>query len=159
MAQHRAAGPDRPGPLRPAGAGAEPARGAKLGLGDRGEDLAAAYLTRGGAVILERNWRARPTVDGLRGELDLVVRLEAALVAVEVKTRRGEDYGHPLEAIDEAKLRRLHRLLRAWAAARGLSGCTRRVDAVSVVLLPHGRGRPGPDDAQRVRIEHRRGLH
>lgn len=161
MTEQPAATTGRTATPRPARVVAGSGRGARLGLGDRGEDLAAAYLTRAGAVILERNWRARPTVDGVRGELDLVVRLEAVLVAVEVKTRRGEAYGHPLEAIDEAKLRRLHRLLRAWAAGRGLSGCTRRVDAVSVVLLPPGPPGPvgrGPGDAQRVRIEHRRGL-
>ncbi len=39
---------------------------AKDALGKRGEDLAAAYLTDQGLVVLDRNWRCR------LGELDIV---------------------------------------------------------------------------------------
>ena len=44
--------------------------------------------------VLERNWRCR------RGELDLVANDGAALVLVEVKTRRRTGYGDPAEAVD-----------------------------------------------------------
>lgn len=126
--------------------------GQRLQLGEQGERLAEAFLLRRGAQVLQRNWRARPSVHGVRGELDLIVRQGPMLVGVEVKTRRGTDYGHPFEAVDATKLRRLHLLLAAWARECGCLA-ERRVDVVAVLLLL---GRPGQE---RVRLEHRTGLH
>lgn len=125
--------------------------GSRLQLGEQGERLAEAFLMRRGAQVLERNWRARPTHHGVRGELDLIVQCEAVLVGVEVKTRRGTYYGHPFEAVDEIKLRRLHLLLAAWAGERGWTAA-RRVDVIAVLLL-------GGPEHERVRLEHRAGLH
>ncbi|GAA1161753.1 YraN family protein [Nesterenkonia sandarakina] len=93
-----------------------------------GEEIAAEYLSRQGHEILERRWR------GARGELDLITRDGAHLVAVEVKTRRGSGYGHPFEAITGPKLARLHRLLLEYCAAGHRLHERRRVDVVAVVL-------------------------
>jgi putative endonuclease len=97
--------------------------------------VAARWLQDQGYEIVDRNWRCPD------GELDLVAIHQGWWVAVEVKTRRGLGYGHPFEAINPRKLRRLYRLSRQWAAAhpelRRLAGW--RVDAVSV-LLPAGGG-------------------
>ena len=79
-------------------------------------DLVAAYLTGCGFAILDRNWRCR------LGELDIVARDGGALAAVEVKARSGTAYGHPFEAVTEAKLHRLLLLGRAWAGARAGTG-------------------------------------
>lgn len=118
---------------------------AKDELGRAGEDLAAAWLSDAGWVLLERNWRCRA------GELDLVALDGDTLVAVEVKTRAGLGFGHPFEAITEVKLRRLHVLVRAFAAAHAelARGRALRVDAVAIV-----RG----DRGAAPRIEHLRGL-
>jgi putative endonuclease len=62
-------------------------------MGDRGEQLAAGYLAERGWVILHRNYRI-----GHR-EIDLVARRNEVVAFVEVKTRGGLGYGHPLEAI------------------------------------------------------------
>jgi len=80
-------------------------------LGRAGEDRAARYLESRGYVVLDRNWRIR------EGEIDLVVARRGELVVVEVKTRRGEGYGHPFEAIDRRKQARVWRLAMAWIAA------------------------------------------
>lgn len=108
---------------------------AHTALGRFGEDVAARWLQDQGYEIVDRNWRCPD------GELDLVAIHQGWWVAVEVKTRRGLGYGHPFEAINPRKLRRLYRLSRQWAAAhpelRRLAGW--RVDAVSV-LLPAGGG-------------------
>ena len=93
-----------------------------------GEEIAAEYLSRQGHQVLERRWR------GARGELDLITRDGAQLVAVEVKTRRGTGYGHPFEAITGPKLARLHRLLLEYCAAEHRMHDQRRVDVVAVVL-------------------------
>ena len=125
---------------------------AKDRTGVLGEDVAAEFLTGLGYRVLERRWRTP------RGELDLIVEDAQCLVAVEVKARRGLGFGHPLEAVDQQKLRRLHVLLHEYAAAQrpspgGRAGecdveaagrgvampgrvAPRRVDIVSVVLGP-----------------------
>lgn len=98
-------------------------------LGRAGEDRAASYLRAHGYEILDRNWRCAI------GEVDLVARRDGRLVVVEVKTRRTELFGHPLEAVSEAKRRRLWRLLHAWTRAHPASstGCVPQVDVISVV--------------------------
>ncbi|MBA8815901.1 putative endonuclease [Microbacterium halimionae] len=97
-------------------------------LGRAGEDCAAEYLERKGYKVLARNWR------GERGEIDLVVARGQSLVFVEVKTRRTELFGHPLEAIGILKLRRIWRLAWQWCAAHPAEakGRSVRVDAVGI---------------------------
>ena len=109
-------------------------------LGRAGEDRAARYFEELGYTVLARNWRSR------EGELDLVVADARAVVAVEVKTRRGEDYGHPFEAIDARKRARLWRLAVEWTAANRntVQGRRLRIDAI---------GLTGPDP-QTALLEH-----
>lgn len=109
-------------------------------LGRAGEDRAAAHLEKRGWQLVERNWRSH------QGELDIVALDGEDLVVVEVKTRRGVGFGHPLEAIDARKRARLWHLAMAWAVdhpdvARGREI---RLDAVAVI---------GADIAT-ARIEH-----
>jgi putative endonuclease len=113
----------------------EPAHDAKhnRGLGAHGEDIAADYLTSLGFSILARNWR-----DGRSGELDLIARDGGTVVAVEVKTRSGTGYGHPLEAITAAKACRLRRLLLAWVREHRPRAAGLRVDAIGIVLQQDG---------------------
>jgi len=98
-------------------------------LGRAGEERAAAYLRGRGYEILARNWRCR------QGEIDIVAARGSRIVAVEVKTRRSIAYGHPLAAIDDAKLSRMWNVALAWAAAhpemarRGRVG----VDAIAII--------------------------
>lgn len=101
-------------------------------LGLYGEKLASNYLQSLGYEILEKNWRC-PI-----GEIDLIVRDNSRYVFVEVKTRNGSGFGHPLESITEAKLSRLRRLVSEWCRVRQLSGIDVRIDAVSV-LVERGR--------------------
>ncbi|MCB1274549.1 MAG: YraN family protein [Leucobacter sp.] len=98
-------------------------------LGARGETLAAEYLAGRGFVLLERNWRSRR-----EGELDIVARDGAAIVAVEVKARSGTGTGHPLEAITWRKAHRLRGLLLSWMRAHGEQAEQLRVDAIGIVL-------------------------
>jgi len=84
---------------------------AKDDLGRAGEDRAARYLEAIGCTIVDRNWRCRA------GEIDIIATTPLALLIVEVKTRRGIGFGHPLEAIDPLKQARLWRLGMTWVAA------------------------------------------
>ena len=113
-------------------------------LGRAGEDRAAAHLASRGYEILDRNWRCAA------GELDIVAAHGDGLVAVEVKTRSGIRFGHPFEAVDERKLRRLWRLAYAWASEHPQYARGRRL-RVDVIALT------GPDPAA-ARLEHLQGL-
>ncbi len=109
-------------------------------LGQRGEAAAERFLRRRGYKTLARSDRC-----GL-GELDLVMRDGETVVFVEVKTRQSQKAGHPAEAVDENKQRRLTRLAVAFLKRHRLLGrCSARFDVVAILW---------PDDARRPTIEH-----
>ena len=102
---------------------------AKDALGRQGEDVAASYLADQGFTVVERNWRCE------HGEIDLVGVDGRDTVFVEVKTRSSTAFGHPFEAITDAKLARLRRLAVAWCDAQtGPRPQVIRIDAVSVLI-------------------------
>lgn len=109
--------------------------------GRRGERWAAQYLERSGMRVVDRNWRGRA------GELDIVAREGPVLVVAEVKTRTSVERGHPAEAVDDAKRRRLRTLARAWARQHRVRAARVRVDSVAVLLL-----------GGRVFVSHERGV-
>jgi putative endonuclease len=113
---------------------------AKDVLGRYGEELAAKELVGRGLVLLDRNWRCD------LGEIDLVLRDGKDLVVCEVKTRSSTAYGSPLEAVDWAKVRRLHKLGYRWLEEHDLHAPVIRVDVVAV-LAPRG----GPVSLQHLR--------
>lgn len=95
-------------------------------LGTAGEQVAAKYLRDNGYRIQEMNWR------NSTGELDIIALKNRVAVAIEVKSRSDALSGHPLEAIDETKLRRLYKLLKEWQLESGWSGAL-RVDAIALI--------------------------
>lgn len=101
-----------------------------LQVGLWGERQAEAYLKRRGYGILSRRFRI-----GRRDEIDLVARDRSILVFVEVKTRKGEQYGRPAESVDARKRHALSR-----AAVRYLQRLKEpvnfRFDVVEVVGEP-----------------------
>lgn len=111
----------------------EPAPDARRRLGQWGEKLAAIHLEASGLTIIERNWRCRG------GEIDLVARDDETIVFVEVKTRRGRDYGAPEEALTPHKARKLLELGQQYMADRELDDVDWRVDLVAVELDERGR--------------------
>ncbi len=104
-------------------------------LGQRGEAAVARYLRRHGYRIVARGDRLKP------GELDLVALDGKTIVFVEVKTRRSQDAGHPSEAVDAAKQRRLTRLAVTFLKRHGLLEHPARFDVVAVTW-PEGQRRP-----------------
>lgn len=111
--------------------------GSKQRVGGRGEDLAVAELQQQGMEIVARNWRCRT------GEIDIVaaerVDGRCTLVFIEVKCRTGLGFGHPLEAITWAKIRKLRQLAAEWMTVHQVAAAGIRLDAIGVLLLP---GRP-----------------
>jgi putative endonuclease len=106
---------------------------AKDALGRQGEDVAARYLEDQGFDVVDRNWRCA------HGEIDIIGLEGRDTVFVEVKTRSSTAYGHPFEAITDAKLARLRRLASAWCAAQqDVRPGVIRIDVVSVLIRDGG---------------------
>ncbi|OIN99850.1 YraN family protein [Candidatus Desantisbacteria bacterium CG_4_10_14_0_8_um_filter_48_22] len=98
----------------------------KIGLGKRGEDIAAGYLKKRGYKIIERNYRSR------LGEIDIVAAHRSFTVFVEVKTRTGNDFGFPQESVEERKQRRMVRVAQVYIKHRRLPDGHFRFDVVSI---------------------------
>jgi putative endonuclease len=107
-----------------------PKGGQALGL--RAESLAAEYLQKLGYTILARNWR-RP-----EGELDIVAGRDGLCVFVEVRSRTGDERGHPLETINARKRGRVRRAAAMYIDAEQPSPTGFRFDAIGVTFAPDG---------------------
>lgn len=105
---------------------------AKDAVGRYGEQVAARYLQSAGLTLLDRNWRCP------QGEIDIVAFEDGSVVICEVKTRRGLDFGPPVEAVTAAKVRRLRTLGLRWISEQGRPYTPLRFDVVSVVAKPRG---------------------
>jgi putative endonuclease len=108
--------------------------------GQKSEARAAAYFKRRGYRVEARNYRV-PS-----GEIDLIVSKGDWLVFVEVKMRRGDLTGSPLEAVSPRKVQRVSAAAAAYLAKNGLSAQSCRFDVVTL----------GPDKSWlgRLKIRH-----
>jgi putative endonuclease len=108
-------------------------KAARQGLGRTGERLAAEKLTSCGYRILERNFRC------CYGEIDLVAEHEVDLVFIEVKTRRGNAYGRPEEAVNERKQRKIMQVATYYLDLHARAEDSWRIDVVAVQMDTSGR--------------------
>lgn len=83
-------------------------------LGAHGEDLAADHLSSVGLQVVQRNWRT--SLEGVRGELDIIALEGRTLAVVEVKTRTSSHAGTAVQAVGWAKRRQLRRLTTLYLA-------------------------------------------
>jgi len=111
-------------------------------LGTAGEEMAAQKLLESGFTIVARNWRCAA------GELDLVVQENAPdyvrggvvpwLVFVEVRTRRGTEYGTALQSVTSRKQQKLRELAQHYRQQTEWQGPW-RIDVVAVQMDRAGR--------------------
>ena len=106
--------------------------------GNKGETAACELLQREGYEILTRNYGNK------WGEVDIVCKKEEYRVFVEVKTKRGGEYGEPWEMINSHKLHQVQNMGHLWCEEYGWKGLC-RIDVVGVWM--------GIDD-EVERIEH-----
>lgn len=94
---------------------------------NRGERRALRHYRLRGYRLVESNARAGSY------ELDLVLRRGRSLLVVEVKEKRGQGFGDPLEMVDDEKARRVHAAAGAWRARHPeLSALELSVEAAGV---------------------------
>jgi len=97
-------------------------------LGQRGEDLAAAFLTGKGYKILNRNYSCR------LGEIDIIARDSENLVFIEVKTRSSNAFGSPAAAVTLRKQRQISKVAQTYLQANKLCDIPARFDVVSIII-------------------------
>lgn len=107
----------------------------KIDEGNRGEEIAARYLTDKGYKIIGRNFRIRG------GEIDIIAidpstgsGLNSTLVFVEVKTRTSTQFGTGLEAITYWKLKALIKSAEFYKLQHRNLPDLMRIDAIVVML-------------------------
>jgi putative endonuclease len=112
----------------------------QLTLGQRGERAAAKFLRRRGYKILATGDRLKH-----RDELDIVAADGRTVVFVEVKTRTSSLQGHPAEAVDATKQRKLTKLAVTFLKRHGLLDYPARFDVIAITW---------PEGVKKPHIEH-----
>lgn len=102
-------------------------------FGDFGERVAASHLESHGYQILERNWSTR------EGEIDLIASRGEDLVFVEVRSRKGRDFGAPEESITGRKRLHLLSTISSYLEQHPESPPHHRIDLVVLELDRKGR--------------------
>lgn len=97
--------------------------------GNAGEDLACRYLQRNGYEILERNKHYSRYC-----EIDIIAKHKNTTVFVEVKTRRTNDYGTPMEAITRTKFENIKKGVQYYLAGNKIRDY--RIDVIGITLKP-----------------------
>lgn len=97
-----------------------------------GEDQAVLYLEKQNYQIIERNFRRG------YGEIDIIALDRSVnpktLCFIEVKTRKSNFYGTPLEAITISKLKTMTKTAKLYKLLHPFLPESMRLDAISIVL-------------------------
>jgi putative endonuclease len=102
---------------------------ARQQFGELGEQIAERWLRRHGWRVMQRRFRS--------GHRDGTVAF------VEVKARRGSQFGDPVEAVNWSKQRELIRSASVWIDRHGRPDDSYRFDVVGVLV-----------EGDRVRVRH-----
>ncbi len=97
-------------------------------IGRYGEDIAAAWLSEHGYVIVERNYRRR------FGEVDIIAKQGEYLVFIEVKTRSSSRFGTPFDAVTMKKQHQLTKIADDYLLNHGQGNTLCRFDVLAVRL-------------------------
>lgn len=95
----------------------------KREIGNSGEDTAVKFLENKGYKILERNYYSR------YGEIDIIAQDENTIVFIEVKYRKNNSFGSPLESISSKKIKSLCLTAKKYVQSEDIDS---RFDVVSI---------------------------
>ena len=101
-----------------------------LSIGKNGEEIARNYLIKQGYKILEMNKRFSRFC-----EIDIIALDKNTLVFCEVKTRKTNICGQPLEAITKSKYQNIKRGVYLYLQENS-EYKNFRIDAISIILTP-----------------------
>lgn len=100
-------------------------------LGNHGEDLACKFLEKNGYKIIERNRSFSKFC-----EIDIIAQIKNTLVFVEVKTRKTNSFGSPLEAITKTKYSHIRQGALTYLGENSKKFSNFRIDAIGITLEP-----------------------
>lgn len=101
----------------------------KRDFGNCGEDLACEYLKKNGYEILERNKHFSKFC-----EIDIIAKYKKKVVFVEVKTRKNNAFGSPLEAITKSKYDKIKTGVLMYLQENKIKDY--QIDAIGITLEP-----------------------
>jgi putative endonuclease len=101
---------------------------ARQAFGELGERIAERWLRRRGWRVVQRRFR-----NGHR-DIDLVVERDGTVAFVEVKARKGAEFGGPVQAVNHRKRKQLERSAMVWIDRHGREAESYRFDVVGVLL-------------------------
>ena len=96
-------------------------------LGKKGEEIAVAYLIKEGYKIMARNWFSD------HKEVDIIAKQGDEIVVVEVKTREGDYFEEPWEAVSTRKIKNIVEVTDAWLNEKEIDLET-RFDVISIIF-------------------------
>lgn len=99
----------------------------KRNIGECYEKVAAVYLQKQGYEILQYNFRCRS------GEIDIIAMQGGYLVFVEVKYRKNNRMGEPLESVSLQKQKKISRAALYYIQQKGLVEMPVRFDVVGIL--------------------------
>lgn len=102
-------------------------------FGKQGEMIAVNFLKNQGYSIVEKNFHQGYS------EIDIIAKEADTLVFVEVKTRAGDEFGTPEEAITPWKLRNLKRAAEFYILCNPVGESSVRIDAVCISMGVDGK--------------------
>lgn len=98
-------------------------------FGNKGEDLACDYLVKNGYEIIERNKHFSKFC-----EIDIIAKFKNKFVFVEVKTRKTDNFGTPMEAITPTKYKNIKTGVLTYVTENKIKNY--RIDAIAITLYP-----------------------
>ncbi len=98
----------------------------KKQIGSLGEKYAADYLISCGYIILAKNFSAKC------GEIDIIARLEKTVAFVEVKTRKGIDFGTAAQSVNYKKQQKIIKTAQAYIICNKAEAFSYRFDIIEV---------------------------
>lgn len=96
--------------------------------GKLGECIARNHLINEGYTILNQNYSTR------YGEIDIIARDGKFITFVEVKTRRGESFGLPREAVDKYKQNKIKNMAQVYILRNKIADMPVRFDVVEIFI-------------------------
>ena len=98
-------------------------------FGNLGENLACEYLVKNGYKVVERNKHFSRFC-----EIDIIAKYKNKFVFVEVKTRKTNDFGTPLESITKNKYKNIKTGVLYYVQENNIKDF--QIDVIGITLYP-----------------------
>lgn len=98
-------------------------------LGEKGEDIAAAFLKKEGYKIVEQNYRTP------FGEIDIIAYDGTALVFIEVKARMNPTFAVPQLAVNRKKQQHIVKSAMSYISSKRIKDKGLRFDVIAISIF------------------------